>query len=164
MEYSINRSNTMSSNTSSITSSITSSTAGSNVGTIVLDTTEIEPNSLRLFVQDQNKLDAEKLMPYLFMLARGIHEHVPNMVDLTEVEPFKKALELNVLKKKPISMSKQIVIQELKRRTAFKKLNANNKKIEELFEMLNETVLADDDKQFVKESVTECLNEIQTMG
>jgi hypothetical protein len=151
----------MSSNTSS---SITSSTAGSNVGTIVFDTSEIVPNSIRLFFQNQNKLeDAEKLMLYLFMLVRGTHEDVPNMVDLTEVEPFKKALELNVLNKKPISMSKQIVIQELKRRKAFKKLkNVNSKKIEELFEMLNETVLADVDKQFVKESVTEYLNEIHT--
>jgi hypothetical protein len=149
---------------SSTSSSITSTTVGSNVGTtIVLNTSDIEPpSSVRAFVQDQNKLDAEKLMPYLFMLARGIHEDVPNMVDLTEVEPFKKALDLNVLKKKPISLSKQIVIQELRRRKAFKKLNANNKKIEELFEMLNETVLGENDKQFVKESVTEYLTQIST--
>jgi DNA repair exonuclease SbcCD nuclease subunit len=98
------------------------------------------------------------------MLARGIHEDVPNIVDITEVEPSKKALELNVLKRKPISMSKQIVIKELKRRKAFfKKLNTKNKNIVELFDMLlNETVLEDDDKEFVKVSVTEYLKQIHT--
>jgi hypothetical protein len=127
--------------------------------TIHLDTTEVL-NSVRHYVQDQSKIESDKVMPYLFMLARGVHKDVPKVIDLATIAPFNKALELNVLKRRPISMSKKMVIQELSRRNATNKLNANNKKFEELFDMLHENPLDGDDKDFVISSVSEYLKEI----
>ena len=46
---------------------------------------------LQLYVEDQRQVDVDKKMPYILMLVRGLHESVPNKVDLTNVEPIKKA-------------------------------------------------------------------------
>ena len=141
-----------------------SSSSSSSCGvarTIHVDTSEIL-NSVRHYVNDQSKVDSDKVMPYLFMLARGVHKDVPKLIDLTNIAPFNKALELNLLKRRPISMSKKMVIQELSRRRSTNKLNANNKKFEELFDMLYETPLDGDDKEFVESSVSEYLKDISS--
>ena len=69
------------------------------------------------------------------MVARGIHKDmIPREYETSSVGVIKKALELvGVLKKKTISISKKLLLQELKRRQKGKILNANNKKNEDLF-------------------------------
>ena len=100
-------------------------------------------------------------MPYMFMLARGIHKQVPKQVDLLHVEPFKKALELGVLKKKSVTVSKHMVIQELLRRRNTRKLNSNNKKVDELFEMFDEVLINDQtDINYITECISEYLLDI----
>lgn len=77
------------------------------------------------------------------MLARGIHDNIPSDVDIMNSEPFKKALELNILKRKPLSLSKVLLCQELKRKNPNRKVNINNKTIEELFGFLKEDEICD---------------------
>jgi hypothetical protein len=77
------------------------------------------------------------------MLARGIHENVPMDIDITNTEPFKTALAFNILKRKPLSLSKALLCQELKRRNPDRKININNKKVDDLFSMLNEDDIYD---------------------
>ena len=121
----------------------------------------VGPGAVQLFVQDQSKLEADKIMSYLFMLARGIHVEVPMVVDLQCMKPFEKALELGVLKKKSISITKPMVIQELRRRNA-KKLNVNNKKVDELFDIFHEVPLEDTrDIAFIKDSISQYMSEIK---
>lgn len=123
--------------------------------------TLVGPGAVELFVQDQSKLDSDKIMPYLFMLARGIHVEVPMVADLQSMKPFEKALELGVLKKKSISITKPMVIQELRRRNA-KKLNVNNKKVDELFDVFKEIPLEDArDITFIKDSISQYMTEIK---
>lgn len=71
----------------------------------------------------------------MWMVARGIHKDmIPREYETSSVGVIKKALELvGVLKKKTISISKKLLLQELKRRQKGKILNANNKKNEDLF-------------------------------
>ena len=74
------------------------------------DTTEL--NSVRIYVEDQRNVDPEKVMPYMFMLGRGVHNEIPKEIDISSVEILKKALELKVLRKKAIILSKLMLIQE----------------------------------------------------
>jgi len=69
----------------------------------------------------------------MWMVARGIHKDIPRDYEISSVGVIKKALELGVLKKKTISISKKLLLQEFKRRHKGKILNANNKKNEDLF-------------------------------
>jgi hypothetical protein len=83
----------------------------------------------------------------MFMLGRKrVHKDIPKEIDISSVEPhLQKALELKGLRKKAIVLSKQMSIQELKRRNTSVKLNANNKKVDELFEMLDEKAINEAD-------------------
>ena len=100
-------------------------------------------------------------MPYILMLGRGIHDSVPNLVDISNIQPFKKALELNVIKKKPLSLSKQLLCQELKRRNPGKKLNINNKKVDDLFSMLDTEELDEVDKEYVRNEMAMYIDQIK---
>jgi hypothetical protein len=59
---------------------------------------------------------------------------------------LRKALELKVLIKKAITLSKQMLVQELKRRNTGVKLNANNEKVDDLFKILDEHAFDKADK------------------
>jgi hypothetical protein len=124
------------------------------------DTDGNECSLLSLFVEDQQNVDRDKKMPYILMFGRGIHDSVPKQVNITNIqEPFKKALELNVIKKKPLSLSKQLLCQELKRRNPGKKLNINNNKVDDLFSMLHTEELDELDKEYVR---NEMIEEVET--
>jgi len=117
---------------------------------------------LQLYIEDQRQVDADKKMPYILMLARGLHASIPKEVDITNVEPFKKALEINIVKKKPIALSKPLLCQELKRRNPTKKLNINNKKVDELFLMLiNDDIHDDLDKAYIEREVSMYIDNIK---
>jgi len=125
----------------------------------VVDTSEL--NSVSMYVEDQRNVEPDKSMPYILMLARGIHEDIPKMVDISTGELFKKALELNLLKKKAISLSKPMLCQELKRRTPQKKLNMNNKKVDDLFTMLDDQFLSETDKNYINRKVYVYLEQLK---
>ena len=55
-------------------------------------------------------------------------------------------MELKVLIKKAITLSKQMLVQELKRRNTGVKLNANNEKVDDLFKILDEHAFDKADK------------------
>lgn len=117
---------------------------------------------LQLYVEDQRQVEADKKMPYILMLARGLHASVPKEVDITNVEPFKKALELNIVKKKPISLSKPLLCQEIKRRNPTKKLNINNNKVDDLFSMLDADDITDDlDKAYIEREASVYIDNIK---
>ena len=127
-----------------------------------VDDSNDSQSHLQLYVEDQSKVDADKKMPYILMLARGFHERIPKEVDISNVEPFKKALELNIMKKKRISLSKPLLCQEIKRRNPMRKLNINNNKVEDLFLMLNEDGIGDDiDVAYIQREVTLYIENIQ---
>lgn len=125
-----------------------------------------EMSSLQLFIEDQRQIDPGKKIPYLLMVARGNIELIPDAVDISEEEPFKKAIGLGILKKKPISLSKQLLCQEIKRRNPSKKVNVNNKKIEELFAMIRDekdesNIVSASDKLFIEEEVAKYLDHVR---
>eukprot|EP00557_Chaetoceros_sp_GSL56_P001198 CAMPEP_0176490482 /NCGR_PEP_ID=MMETSP0200_2-20121128/7893_1 /TAXON_ID=947934 /ORGANISM="Chaetoceros sp., Strain GSL56" /LENGTH=267 /DNA_ID=CAMNT_0017887789 /DNA_START=64 /DNA_END=868 /DNA_ORIENTATION=+ len=128
------------SNTNIVTNTTSTSTSIASESSMITSsndtaTDDNECSSLSLFIEDQRNIDRDKKMPYILMLGRGIHDSVPKLLDISNIQPFKKALELNVIKKKPLSLSKQLLCQELKRRNPGKKLNINNKKVDDLFAM-----------------------------
>jgi hypothetical protein len=102
-------------------------------------------------------------MPYIILiLGRGIHDSVPKRVDISNIQPFKKALELNVIKKKPLSLSKkQLLCQELKWRNPGKKLNINNKKVDDFFSMLDTEELDEVDKEYVRNEMAMYIDQIK---
>ena len=100
-------------------------------------------SSIQEYIEDQRELDPDQKVPYILMLARGIHENVPMDIDITNAEPFKTALAFNILKRKPLSLSKALLCQELKRRNPVRKININNKKVDDLFSMLKEDDIND---------------------
>lgn len=100
-------------------------------------------SSIQEYIEDQRELDPDKKVPYILMLARGIHENVPMDVDIMNAEPFKTALAFNILKRKPLSLSKALLCQELKRRNPDRKMNVNNKKVDDLFSLLKEDDICD---------------------
>lgn len=116
--------------------------------------------NVRQYIEDQCNVDPDKVMPYIFMLARGLHEAIPKRIDITSVECLKKGLELKILKKKAIALTKPLLCQELKRRDNTAKPNGNNKRVEDLFSKLYETDLEEADKVYVKEMTTSFLADI----
>jgi hypothetical protein len=95
------------------------------------------------------------------MLGRGIHDSVPKQVDITIIQPFKQALELNVIKKKPLSLSKQLLCQELRRRHPGKKLNINNNKVDDLFSMLDPDELDEMDKEYIRNEMSMYIDQVE---
>jgi hypothetical protein len=116
--------------------------------------------SVRSFVEDQRNVDPDKVMPYIFMLARGVHDAIPREVDISGVDCLKKGLEQKVLKKRAITLTKPLLCLELKRRDDKVKPNMNNKKVEDLFAMISEKDLEDSDKEYVKEMTSGFISDI----
>ena len=118
---------------------------------------------VKIFIEDQRNLAPEHVSQYIWMLGRGVHDEIPEDFDISSsVGTLKKALDLGVLKKKKIVISKKILLQELMRRQEGKKLNANNKKAEELFRMLHDGPSLDDaDMVFIKDKISEYLDQIR---
>jgi hypothetical protein len=74
---------------------------------------------------------------------------------------LKKALDLKVLKKKAIVLTKPMLIHKLKRRNPTLKLNANNKKGDDLFHMLDKNDLNEDDKEFIIATISRYLRRVR---
>ena len=55
-------------------------------------------SSVNMYVEDQPNVDPDKLMSYMFMLGRGVHQDIPKVIDISSVELLKKALDMKVLK------------------------------------------------------------------
>ena len=103
----------------------------------LLSASVIGTSSIQEYIEDQRVPDPEKKVPYILMLARGRHENIPMDFDITNVEPFyKTALAFKILKRKPLSLSKALLCQELKRRNPVLKININNKKVKDLLSFL----------------------------
>jgi hypothetical protein len=126
-----------------------------------VDDATMDLSSVRRFVEDQRNVDPDKLMPYIFMLARGVHDEIPKEIDISGVDCLKKGLEQKVLKKRAITLTKPLLCLELKRRDDKVKPNMNNKKVEDLFAMINETDLEEGDKEFVKEMTSGFISDIK---
>ena len=66
------------------------------------------------------------------------------------------------LKKKTISLSKPLLCQELKQRNSGKKLNINNKKMEDLFMMLREQEELDEvDKIYIQREISQYIEQLK---
>lgn len=117
-------------------------------------------SKVRVYVEDKHNIEPDKVMPYMFLLARGIHEEIPHNIDISSVDCLEKGLELKLLKKKAIVVTKPLVIQELKRRDETIKLNGSNKKLEELFSLLVVDDLDELDKDYIIEVVSGYLRDI----
>jgi hypothetical protein len=127
----------------------------------VIGTTSSNPSLLKEFIEDQRNVPPETVPQYVWLVGRGIHKDIPREYDITSIGVIKKAIELGILKKKAVTITKQLLLQELKRRQEGKKLNANNKKNEELFSMLIDDSLSDADKDYIKEKISQYLNQIE---
>ena len=86
----------------------------------LVDTTVLN-SSVKVYVEDQREVGPDKFMSYMFMLGRGVHKDIPKDIDISSVELLKKALDIKVLKKKAIILSKPMLLQELRRRNPDKK-------------------------------------------
>jgi len=97
-----------------------------------------EPSAFQSFYEDQSMIRAEDKKAYLLMCARGIVEGIPAELDISKVgPPFDEALSLKIIKKAPITITKNMVSMEIKRRNPRRKnADRNNKKLPALFDIL----------------------------
>lgn len=107
--------------------------------------------SLKSYVENENLVKPDNKMQYILMVARGVCEDIPAVEDITTVDPFHRAINAKLCSKLQLRMSKEQLVKEIKRRNPKRKTNAKNKKVNNLFALLQEEPLEDaDDIEYIK--------------
>ena len=103
------------------------------------DTTPV--GALQEFIEDQRNVDPDKRNNYILMLARGLVDGVPDVVDLGDSDPFKTAIQLGLEKKSSFNLVKKLICTEIFRQNSNRKTNIKNRKIDQLFDVMKEVIV-----------------------
>lgn len=117
---------------------------------------------LKNFVEDQSKVPADGKISYLLMVARGVVPGIPLQEDISNIEPFNDGIKAKLCWRKNMKLYRDLMKKEIIRRNPNRhKLNFNNKKLVDLFAVLQEEPLyLEEDIQYVKSTVEDHIKTI----
>ena len=113
-----------------------------------------EEESFQSFFQNVMNVDPKDKFQYIMMVARGVVFELSggDVVDMSDLEPFKAAIEAKVITKSQLKVTIKLAGLEIKRRNPDRPLNRKNKPVKELVRILTEEMPINSiaDREFIR--------------